>query len=114
MSPAVLASLVQKTRELPDQLMGIYPLNFGTYCYLLEHEITAAMQARAQGTILVECAVQTTGVCTNIRVERSFDPPFGLDEQAMKAAAEWRFRPAMRRGQPVPVLVTMEIAFALR
>jgi periplasmic protein TonB len=75
---------------------------------------TAAMQARAQGTILVECVVQTTGVCTNIRVRRSFNAPFGLDEQAMKAAAEWRFRPAMRRGQPVPVLVTMEIAFALR
>src|SRR5262245_16005482 len=75
---------------------------------------TAAMQARAQGTILIECVVQTTGVCTNIRVRRSFNPPFGLDEQAVKAAAEWRFRPAMRRGQPVPVLVTMEIAFALR
>jgi protein TonB len=75
---------------------------------------TAAMQARAQGTILVECVVQTTGVCTNIRVRRSFNPPFGLDEQAMKAAAEWRFRPGMRRGQPVPVVVTMEIAFALR
>jgi periplasmic protein TonB len=75
---------------------------------------TAAMQARAQGTILIECVVQTTGVCTNIRVRRSFNPPFGLDEQAMKAAADWRFRPAMRRGQPVPVLVTMEIAFALR
>jgi protein TonB len=75
---------------------------------------TAAMQSRAQGTILVECVVQTTGICTNIRVKRSFNPPFGLDEQAMKAAAEWRFRPAMRRGQPVPVVVTMEIAFALR
>jgi protein TonB len=75
---------------------------------------TAGIQARAQGTILVECVVQTTGVCTNIRVRRSFNPPFGLDEEAIKAAAEWRFRPAMRRGQPVPVLVTMEIAFALR
>ena len=37
-----------------------------------------------------------------------------LAEEVGKAAAEWRFRPAMRRGQPVPVLVTMEIAFALR
>jgi protein TonB len=75
---------------------------------------TAAMHARAQGTIIVECVVQTTGVCTDIRVKRSFNPPFGLDDQAMKAAAEWRFRPGLRRGQPVPVLVTMEIAFTLR
>lgn len=74
----------------------------------------AAMHARAEGTILVECIVQTTGACTNIRVRRSFNPPFGLDQEAIKAAEQWRFRPGTRRGEPVPVLVTMEIAFALR
>lgn len=73
-----------------------------------------AMRARAQGAITVECLVQTTGVCANIRVKRSFNPTFGLDQEAIKAAAQWRFRPGMRRGEPVPVLVTMEIAFTLR
>ena len=38
----------------------------------------------------------------------------GPDEEAIKAAAQWRFRPGMRRGEPVPVLVTLEIAFSLR
>jgi protein TonB len=75
---------------------------------------TDAMRARVQGSILVECVVQPEGACTNIRVKRSFDPAFGLEEQAIKAAAEWRFRPGTFRGQPVPVRVTMEIAFALR
>jgi protein TonB len=73
-----------------------------------------AMRARAQGAITVECLVQTTGVCANIRVKHSFNPTFGLDEEAIKAAAQWRFRPGMRRGEPVAVLVTMEIAFVLR
>ena len=73
-----------------------------------------AMRARAQGAITVQCVVQTNGVCTNIRVLRSFNPPFGLDQEAMKAAAQWRFRPGMRRGQPVPVVVTMQIEFAVR
>jgi periplasmic protein TonB len=73
-----------------------------------------AMRARAQGAITVECLVQTTGVCANIRVKRSFNPTFGLDQEAIKAAAQWRFRPGMRRGEAVPVLVTMEIAFVLR
>jgi len=73
-----------------------------------------AMRARAQGSIVVECVVQTTGACTNIRVKRSFNPTFGLDEEAIKAAALWRFRPGMRHGEPVAVLVTMEIAFVLR
>jgi protein TonB len=75
---------------------------------------TEAMRARIQGSVLIECVVEINGTCTRIRVKRSFDPAFGLDEQAVKAAAEWRFRPGTRRGQPVPVLVTMEIAFALR
>lgn len=73
-----------------------------------------AMRARAQGAIRVQCVVQTNGVCADIRVLRSFNPSFGLDQEAIKAAAEWRFRPGMRRGQPVPVLVTMEIEFAVR
>jgi protein TonB len=73
-----------------------------------------AMRARAQGSIMVECVVQTNGACANIRVKRSFDPAFGLDREAIRAAEQWRFRPGTRRGEPVPVLVTMEIAFALR
>ena len=75
---------------------------------------TDAMRARAQGSIIVECVVQTNGACTNIRVTRSFDPAFGLDQEAIKAAGQWQFRPGMRRGEPVPVRVTMEILFTLR
>jgi TonB family protein len=75
---------------------------------------TEAMRARAQGAITVECVVQPNGVCTNIRVVHAFNPTFGLDQEAIKAAAQWRFRPGMRSGEAVPVLVTMEIAFALR
>jgi protein TonB len=78
------------------------------------HYTTDAMRARAQGSILIECVVQTNGVCTNIRVTRSFDPAFGLDQEAIKAAGQWQFRPGLRRGEPVPVRVTMEILFTLR
>ena len=46
-----------------------------------------AMRARIQGAIMVECVVQTSGVCTDIRVKRSFDPAFGLDQEAIRAAA---------------------------
>jgi protein TonB len=75
---------------------------------------TEAMRARVQGSIFVECVVQPSGVCTNIQVKRSFRPAFGLDEEAVKAAGVWRFRPGSRAGQPVPMLVTIEVAFALR
>jgi protein TonB len=73
-----------------------------------------AMRARIQGTVLVECVVQPTGTCTNVQVVHSLDPTFGLDQEAVKAAQQWRFKPGMRLGQPVPVLVTIELSFALR
>ena len=58
--------------------------------------------------------MQPSGVCTDARVIRSLDPKFGLDQEAVKAAGQWRFRPGTWFGQPVPVLVTIEITFTLR
>ena len=37
-----------------------------------------------------------------------------LDEQALLAVKEWRFDPGTRDGKPVPVLVMIEMTFALR
>jgi TonB family protein len=47
-------------------------------------------------------------------VIRSLDRTFGLDEEAIKAMRLWRFRPGMRQGVAVPVLVTVEMDFNLR
>jgi len=49
-----------------------------------------------------------------VRVIRSLDPVFGLDQEALKAARQWRFVPGRRQGQPVPVLVSIELTFTLR
>lgn len=73
-----------------------------------------AMRAKIQGEVLLECVVQPDGTVGNIRVARSLDSTFGLDQEAIKAARQWRFRPGTRQGQPVPVLVTIAIAFTLR
>ena len=73
-----------------------------------------AMRAKIQGTVLLECVVQPDGSVGNIKVVRSLDATFGLDQEATKAARQWQFAPGTRFGQPVPVLVTIEIAFTLR
>jgi TonB family protein len=73
-----------------------------------------AMRARIQGVVLLECVVQPNGVCTEIQVVRSLDPTFGLDQEAIAALRQWRFAPGTRLGEPVPVLVTVELAFTLR
>jgi TonB family protein len=72
-----------------------------------------AMRARIQGTVWVECIVQTNGVCSDTHVVRSLDQTFGLDQEAIKAARLFRFRPGMRLGEPVAVLVTIELSFTL-
>ena len=73
-----------------------------------------AMRAKIQGEVLLECVVQPDGTVGNIRVVRSLDSTFGLDQEAIAAARQWRFAPGTRQGQPVPVLVTIAIAFTLR
>jgi TonB family protein len=73
-----------------------------------------AMRAKIQGTVLLECVVNPDGSVSNIQVVRSLDPTFGLDQQAIDAARKWKFKPGTRLGQPVPVLVSIELTFTLR
>lgn len=73
-----------------------------------------AMRARIQGVVWLECVVNVDGTVGNIEVTKSLDPVFGLDQEAIKAAKQWRFRPGKRFGQAVPVFVTIELRFSLR
>ena len=73
-----------------------------------------AMRAKVQGSVYLECVVRQDGSTGDCRVVRSLDPTFGLDQEAIRAARQWRFKPGTRFGQPVPVLVTIELMFTLR
>jgi len=73
-----------------------------------------AMRARVQGTVLLACVVRADGTVGQVRVIRSLDQTFGLDERAIAAARLWRFTPGTRMGTPVPVQVTIELTFTIR
>lgn len=73
-----------------------------------------AMRAKVQGTVLLECVVLPDGSVGKVEVVRSLDSTFGLDLEAIKAAKQWRFAPGTRFGEPVAVLVTIELTFTLR
>jgi protein TonB len=73
-----------------------------------------AMRAKVQGTVLIQAVVMPDGTVGQVQVVRSLDTTFGLDQEAVKAAKQWRFVPGTRMGQPVPVLVTIELTFTLR
>jgi TonB family protein len=73
-----------------------------------------AMRAKMQGVVLLECVILQDGTVGDTRVVKSLDRVFGLDDQAIKAAKQWKFVPGRRFGEPVPVLVTIELTFTLR
>jgi protein TonB len=73
-----------------------------------------AMRAKVQGSVWLECVVRPDGSVGDVKVIRSLDSTFGLDLEAMKAARQWRFRPGTRLGEPVPVVVIIQLDFTLR
>jgi len=73
-----------------------------------------AMRAKVQGTVWLQCVVMPDGTVGQVQITKSLDSTFGLDQEAIKAAKQWRFKPGMRQGEPVPVLVTIELTFTLR
>lgn len=70
-----------------------------------------ARRARIQGVVILEVEVDARGRVTSTRVLKGL--PMGLDEASVKAVADWRFQPGTRRGEPVPVVMTLTIRFRL-
>jgi TonB family protein len=71
-----------------------------------------AQRARYQGMCLISLIVDTQGIPQNIRVMRPLG--MGLDEKAVEAIRQYKFKPAMRDGKtPVPVTIAIEVDFKL-
>jgi periplasmic protein TonB len=73
-----------------------------------------AMRAKIQGISMLSGIVGVDGTLQDIRISRSLDSTFGLDQEAIKCVRQWRFRPGTKQGRAVPVYVTIEVAFNLR
>lgn len=73
-----------------------------------------AMDAGIQGVVTVQMIVGVDGVVERSRVVRSLDRVYGLDEEALKCANQWRFSPATIDGRPVTSVVMLELAFKLK
>jgi protein TonB len=70
-----------------------------------------ARKAKYQGTVLLYIEVDPSGRATNIRVARSLG--LGLDEKAIEAVKQWKFKPGYKDGHPVTVAATIEVNFRL-
>jgi len=70
-----------------------------------------ARAARYQGTVRLWAIIGPDGRPHNLRVERSVG--MGLDEKAIEAVRNWRFKPATKDGQAVAVEIEVEVGFHL-
>ena len=68
----------------------------------------AARQAGITGVVILEIIIGPDGAVTQAKVLRSI--PL-LDQAALDAARQWRYEPTLLNGAPVPVIMTVTVAF---
>jgi len=69
-----------------------------------------ALASRVQGVVILDALIDESGVVREVRVLRSI--PL-LDRAAVEAVGQWRFTPTLLNGKPVPVVMTVTVAFTL-
>ncbi len=70
-----------------------------------------ARKAKAAGNVLVYLQVDAQGRPTHVRVLRGIG--LGLDEKALEAVRQYKFKPALENGKPVPVEMNVEVNFQI-
>lgn len=70
-----------------------------------------ARKAKFMGVVLVNLIVDTRGLPQNVHILRGVG--MGLDDKAIEAVRQYRFKPAMEGGKPVPVELNVEVNFQI-
>jgi protein TonB len=96
---------------------GPYRPGSGVEPPVIVQEVKAAYTEEARrrniiGEVLLEAVVQRDGTVGEVRMLRGLG--YGLDDQAVRAVKQWRFRPATLRDVPVDVLVEVAVEFNMR
>lgn len=71
-----------------------------------------ARKNKIQGNVTARLLIGSDGLVKRVTIVRGL--PDGLDEQAIQAAYQLRFKPAMKNGQPVAYAMPILIEFNLR
>ena len=70
-----------------------------------------ARRARISGIVILEALIDKNGNVTDINVLKPL--PFGLDQAAVDAVKQWKFKPALKDGQPVDVAFNLTVNFKI-
>jgi TonB family protein len=105
----------RKADDVPEE-PGVFKSGLGagvprcTSCPTPDYS-DAARAAKLQGTVVLSIVVTTEGKATSIYVLKG--APLGLTAKAIEAVQNWRFEPALKDGNPVPVRVQVEATFRI-
>src|ERR1700733_5880552 len=93
---------------------GLYHVGGGVSPPVLIYSVDAefsdeARRAKYQGVSVVSLIVDAHGMPQRIRVVRKLG--MGLDEKAVEAVKQYKFKPSMYQGKPAPVEITIEVNF---
>jgi protein TonB len=80
--------------------------------YKVEAEYSElASKAKFQGTVVLQIVIDANGNAVNPRVMKSLG--LGLDEKAIEAVKQWKFKPVLKDGKPVTVQADVQVNFRL-
>jgi TonB family protein len=70
-----------------------------------------ARAKKVQGTVILSLLVSENGDVADVKILREAGGSTGLNEAAVSAVRQWKFRPAVKQGKRVKVWVTYPVAF---
>jgi TonB family protein len=71
----------------------------------------SARQTKTMGTVLLAVAINASGTVDAVKVVCKLEP--GLDQNAADAVKQWKFTPATKDGEPVPVQIEVSVGYRL-
>ncbi|MGH9607898.1 MAG: TonB family protein, partial [Terracidiphilus sp.] len=97
-----LPSLIPTTRKMGSGITPPRPLNS-----VAGNFPTPRPRGKGSGVCFVEVLIDTKGVPRVPYIVKGVDP--AVDSEALQAVMKYRFKPAMKGNQPVPLVITVEI-----
>jgi protein TonB len=95
---------------------GVYHIGGGvrppSVVYSVDPEFSEeARKAKFSGNVLVDLIVDENGQPSHVRVARGVG--MGLDEKAVEAVRQYKFKPATKDGKPVKVELSIDVNFQI-
>ena len=111
-----LALAANTLGQQPTLPKGVYLIGNGVSAPSVARKVQPdyseeARKAKLEGTVVLSLVVNERGRPQNLKILRALG--LGLDEEAIGAVEKWKFKPGMKDGKPVAVMVTIEVNFQL-